>query len=52
MVPNKGCTSIIHSTASLPERFAQELEAYYALWGWSKEGVPGKEALERLGMTL
>jgi aldehyde:ferredoxin oxidoreductase len=34
------------------EDFINELDAYYALWGWSKEGVPSKDALERLGMTL
>jgi aldehyde:ferredoxin oxidoreductase len=34
------------------EDFVNELEAYYALWGWSKDGVPGKEALQRLGLAL
>ena len=34
------------------EDFFNELEAYYALWGWSKDGVPSNDALERLGLTL
>jgi len=30
--------------------FDNELEAYYGLWGWTKDGVPTKEALDRLGL--
>jgi len=32
--------------------FESELEAYYAVWGWSPEGVPTPEAIERLGLGL
>ena len=34
------------------EDFVDELEAYYALWGWSKDGVPSAEVLERLDVNL
>ncbi|MGQ9588364.1 MAG: aldehyde ferredoxin oxidoreductase family protein [Thermoplasmata archaeon] len=30
--------------------FDKELEEYYRLWGWTKEGVPTKEALDSLGI--
>lgn len=30
--------------------FDKELEEYYRLWGWTSEGVPTKDALEKLGM--
>ena len=32
--------------------FDNELEEYYALWGWTREGVPTKESLDRLGIRL
>ncbi len=32
------------------EDFENELTAYYGLWGWTKEGVPTKEALSALGV--
>ncbi len=31
--------------------FEKELDSYYSEWGWTKDGVPTKEALERLGLT-
>jgi aldehyde:ferredoxin oxidoreductase len=30
--------------------FVAELEAYYRLWGWTDDGVPTKEALDKLGV--
>jgi len=30
--------------------FDNEIEAYYALWGWTKEGVPTKETMDKLGI--
>jgi aldehyde:ferredoxin oxidoreductase len=30
--------------------FDSELEAYYTAWGWDKDGVPTREALEKLGI--
>ena len=33
------------------EDFLAELEAYYSLWGWSKDGIPENEALQRLGLS-
>jgi aldehyde:ferredoxin oxidoreductase len=30
--------------------FDNELEAYYNAWGWDKDGVPTREALEKLGI--
>ncbi|MCJ2533444.1 MAG: aldehyde ferredoxin oxidoreductase family protein [Candidatus Thermoplasmatota archaeon] len=32
--------------------FESELEAYYAVWGWSPEGIPTPETIERLGLGL
>lgn len=32
------------------EDFSRELEEYYQLWGWTKDGVPTKETLEKLGI--
>jgi aldehyde:ferredoxin oxidoreductase len=33
------------------EKFDQMLDEYYALHGWDKEGIPTKEALEKLGLS-
>jgi aldehyde:ferredoxin oxidoreductase len=30
--------------------FDKELEEYYKLWGWTKDGVPTREALDSLGI--
>ena len=30
--------------------FEKELDSYYAIWGWTKEGVPTREALDGLGL--
>ena len=30
--------------------FEKELDSYYAIWGWTKEGVPTREALDKLGL--
>ena len=30
--------------------FDNELMTYYALWGWTKDGVPTQEALDKLGI--
>jgi aldehyde:ferredoxin oxidoreductase len=30
--------------------FIAELEAYYRLWGWTDEGVPTRESLDKLGL--
>jgi aldehyde:ferredoxin oxidoreductase len=30
--------------------FDREIEEYYKLWGWTSEGVPTKDALDKLGM--
>jgi len=30
--------------------FDAELEAYYRLWGWTKEGVPTRHAMRKLGI--
>ncbi|UCE45016.1 MAG: aldehyde ferredoxin oxidoreductase family protein [Methanobacteriota archaeon] len=56
-LPERLFTTPIHDGPSKgavvdKEDFINELEAYYDLWGWSKEGVPGKEALKRLGLSL
>ena len=56
-LPERLFTTPIHDGPSKgavvnKEDFVNELEAYYALWGWSKDGVPSAEALERLGITL
>lgn len=32
--------------------FENELEAYYAVWGWSSDGIPTPETVERLGLGL
>ncbi len=32
--------------------FEKELEEYYKLWGWSNEGVPSRESLAALGISL
>ena len=32
--------------------FESELEAYYAVWGWSPEGIPTPETIKRLGLGL
>ena len=32
--------------------FDNELEAYYGIWGWTKDGVPTKESLDRLGIRV
>jgi aldehyde:ferredoxin oxidoreductase len=32
------------------ERFEKMLDEYYALHKWDRNGVPTKEALERLGL--
>jgi aldehyde:ferredoxin oxidoreductase len=32
--------------------FDNELLEYYAAWGWSSDGVPTSETMERLGMSL
>jgi aldehyde:ferredoxin oxidoreductase len=32
--------------------FEAELDAYYGIWGWSPEGVPSAETIERLGLGL
>ena len=55
-LPERLFTTPIHDGPSKgavvdKDDFINELEAYYDLWGWSKEGVPGKEALERLGLS-
>ena len=34
------------------EDFMAELEAYYALWGWSRDGVPEEESLKRLDLPV
>ena len=34
------------------EDFEKELEQYYDLWGWTPEGVPRRDTLQALGMTL
>lgn len=31
--------------------FEKELDSYYAIWGWTKEGVPTREALDKLGLS-
>jgi aldehyde:ferredoxin oxidoreductase len=30
--------------------FENELDEYYRIWGWNKDGVPSREALDRLGI--
>ena len=30
--------------------FEHELDDYYGVWGWTKEGVPTKDALDKLGI--
>ncbi len=30
--------------------FDKELEEYYKLWGWTSEGIPTKDALDKLGL--
>ncbi len=55
-LPDRLFTTPIHDGPSKGavvrrEDFESELEAYYALWGWSKDGVPEKDALERLGLV-
>jgi aldehyde:ferredoxin oxidoreductase len=32
--------------------FDKELEEYYALWGWTIDGIPTKESLDKLGIGL
>jgi aldehyde:ferredoxin oxidoreductase len=32
--------------------FEKELEEYYKLWGWSSDGVPTRESLAALGISL
>ncbi len=32
--------------------FEKELEEYYKLWGWNSEGVPSRESLAALGISL
>jgi aldehyde:ferredoxin oxidoreductase len=32
--------------------FEKELDSYYAIWGWTKEGVPTREALDGLGLSV
>jgi len=32
--------------------FESELDAYYAVWGWSSEGTPTPETIEKLGLGL
>ena len=32
--------------------FEKELDSYYSVWGWSKEGVPTGEALSKLGIKV
>lgn len=34
------------------EDFDKEIEAYYALWGWTPQGVPTAEALQGLGIDF
>jgi len=34
------------------EDFEKEIEAYYALWGWTSEGVPTVEAMETLDIEI
>jgi len=41
--PSKG--AVVNKTD-----FDNELEAYYSVWGWTKDGVPTKECLDELGM--
>lgn len=31
--------------------FEKELESYYEIWGWTREGIPTKDALDRLGVS-
>ncbi len=56
-VPDRFFTLPIHDGPSKGavvnrEDFARELSAYYALWGWTDEGVPTKESLDKLGISL
>ncbi len=56
-VPDRFFTLPIHDGPSKGavinrEDFDKEISAYYALWGWTEDGVPTKESLDRLGMTL
>jgi aldehyde:ferredoxin oxidoreductase len=30
--------------------FDKELEDYYRLWGWTSEGTPTKDTLDKLGL--
>jgi aldehyde:ferredoxin oxidoreductase len=32
--------------------FDAELETYYGIWGWDKNGVPTKETLDKLGLRV
>ena len=32
--------------------FEAELDSYYALWGWTREGVPTRDCLDRLGISI
>jgi aldehyde:ferredoxin oxidoreductase len=32
--------------------FENELTEYYRIWGWNADGVPSKEALDKLGMRV
>jgi aldehyde:ferredoxin oxidoreductase len=41
--PSKG--AVVNKTD-----FEKELDSYYAIWGWTKEGVPTTEALQKLGL--
>ena len=56
-VPDRFFTLPIHDGPSKGavinrEDFGKELSAYYALWGWTDEGVPTKESLDKLGISL
>ncbi len=42
--PSKG--AVVNKTD-----FENELDSYYAAWGWTKDGIPTREALEKLGLT-
>ncbi len=42
--PSKG--AVVNKTD-----FESELDSYYAAWGWTKDGIPTREALEKLGLT-
>ena len=44
--PSKGMKSFIDQ-----DDFEKSLDKYYALRGWSKDGVPTKETIDKLGLS-